>query len=111
MEKIIVPIIIISVLIISIVMEEVSENNFIKKRREILTKGRKVIFYECINKEFGDWRKIAEGTIIDCRDTYFKIEYSDGSTTYEKYWNFGTFDDKVEVYDGNELVLTTGFEV
>lgn len=111
MEKFIAAIIIVSIIIISIVMEEISQNNFIKRRRGILSEGRKVVFYECINKEFNDWRKIAEGTIVDCRETYFKLEYNDGSTTYEKYGNFGQYDDKVEVYDGGELVMATGFEL
>lgn len=111
MENFIAVLVIIFIFIISIVMEEVSQNNFIKKRRKILTEGRKIVFYECINKEFNDWRKISEGTIVDCRENYFKLEFSDGSTTYEKYCNFGQYDDKVEVYDGNELVMATGFEL
>lgn len=102
---------IVFVLIVSVVIENIAQSNLIKKRKQILTKGRRIVFYECINKEFDDWKKLAEGTIVECKETYFKLEYTDGKTTYEKYWRFGMFDDKVEVYDGNELIWTTGFEI
>jgi hypothetical protein len=111
METFIIVLFVVFVLIVSMVIEDISQNNLIKKRKQILTKGRRVVFYECINKEFDDWKKLAEGTIVDCKDTTFKIEYTDGKTTYEKYWRFGMFDDKVEVYDGNELIWTTGFSM
>ena len=110
MEIIISILFVCSVIIASIVIDDVSYIRFLKRRRQILTQGKRVVFYHCINREFSDWEKIAEGTIVDCKENYFKLEYSDGSTTYEKYANFGQYDDKVEVYDGDKIILTTGME-
>lgn len=109
MEKLIAFGIVLLVIFLWFVTEELSSRKFLKERRAILTEGRKIIFFACVNKEFDDWKQIASCVIVDCRDEYFKCEYSDGTIDYIRYTYLGEYDDKVEVYDGDTLVMRTGF--
>lgn len=111
METFIVVLVLIFLVVLGFVLEAIDERKYIKRRKELLKVGRTIVWYACINKEFDDWKEICSAEIVDCRDEYFKIRYSSGDYEYVKYTFFGNYDDKVEVYDGNDLIFSTGFEL
>lgn len=109
METIIVVLLLIFLVILGFVLEAIDERKYLKKRRKLLTAGKTIVWYACINKEFDDWKEICSAEIVDCRDEYFKIRYSSGEYEYVKYSFFGNYDDMVKVYDGKTLLFSTGF--
>ena len=85
-------------------------NKHIRNLKRILSEGNTIVYYLCRNNEFNDYVEIARYTVIEGGDEWFK--YTDGKDVlYEKYSIFGRYDDKVEVYEGDRLIYTAGFEL
>ena len=80
----------------------------IKRNRKAIRPGRSVVCYRCINEEFEDYRERYSYTVIECKKRYFKYQIGN-SVGYNSFNLFGKFEDRVEVYDGDNLVLRTGY--
>lgn len=86
------------------------EKKKIKKYKDLLKPGRKVIFYHCINEELNSWKKVYEYQIVANKDAYFQcINTSNDQLCYYKYTDFGIYADKYEIYDGEKLIYENGF--
>lgn len=110
MDKVIVVLISLAIVVLYMVYDSYNYREHIRFMKSFLTEGNRIVYYECINKEFDDWREISSCVIIECRDNSFKYQYSNGDVGYCEYQRFGAYDDKVEVYEGNKIVYQHCFE-
>lgn len=81
----------------------------IKRNRNAIKPGRRVVCYACINKEFDDYRERYSYTVVECKKNYFKYKIGD-TVGYDSFYLFGKYEDRVDVFDGDDLVLRTGYE-
>lgn len=110
MVKLIAVLVMAALVALLLILDAKSNRDRMKLVKSALSEGNTIVYYECRNKEFGDYREIGKFTVIEGGDEWFK--YTDGKKVYyDKYSLFGVYDDKVEVYEGDRLIYTSGFEL
>lgn len=110
MDNVIAVLLTLVVIVLYLVYDSYTDMRHLRFMKSFLKEGNRIVYYECINKEFDDWREISSCVIVECRDNSFKYQYDNGAIGYCEYQRFGAYDDKVEVYEGNKIVYQHCFE-